>query len=81
MQAFLDFVVKGLVDRPDAVRIESVEKGGATCYEMHVHPSDVGKIIGRKGNTIHALRSLLQVGGAKQGKRVSLELKEDRADA
>jgi hypothetical protein len=80
MQAFLDYVVKGLVDRPDAVRIDPVEKSGATCYEMHVHPSDVGKIIGRKGNTIHALRSLVQVGGAKLGKRVSVELREDRVE-
>jgi predicted RNA-binding protein YlqC (UPF0109 family) len=77
MQAFLDQVVKGLVDRPDAVTITPVERGGQTVFEVRVHPTDVGKIIGRQGATIHALRSLLQVGSAKKGQRCALELVED----
>jgi uncharacterized protein len=78
MQAFLEFVVKGLVDRPDAVGIDPVERGGLTIYELRVHPTDVGKIIGRQGATIHALRALLQVAGAKRGQRCTLELVEER---
>jgi len=77
MQAFLDFVVKGLVDRPDAVDIAPVERGAATVYELRVHPTDVGKIIGRQGATIHALRALLQVAAARRGQRCSLELVEE----
>lgn len=77
MQAYLEYVIKGLVDRPDAVSITPVEKGGATVYELRLHPSDAGKVIGREGNTIHAIRSLLLVGSAKKGVRCSLELVEE----
>lgn len=77
MQSFLDFVVKGLVDRPDAVSLTPVEKTGMTVYELRVHPTDVGKVIGRQGATIHAIRALLQVAGAKQGQRCALELVEE----
>ncbi|HNQ91275.1 MAG TPA: KH domain-containing protein [Verrucomicrobiota bacterium] len=77
MQAWLEFVVKGLVDRPDAVTVTPVDRDGGTLYELRLHPGDVGKIIGREGATIHALRALLQVGSAKQGKRCSLELVEE----
>jgi predicted RNA-binding protein YlqC (UPF0109 family) len=80
MQAFLEYVVKGLVDRPDAVTVSPVERNGLTVYELRVHPTDVGKIIGRQGATIHAIRSLLQVGSAKKGVRSAMELVEERAD-
>jgi len=77
MQAFLDYVVKGLVDRPEAVVISTVERNGTTLYEVRLHPDDVGKIIGRKGATIQALRALLQVGAAKKGVRCAMEVVED----
>ena len=77
MQAWLEFVVKGLVDRPDAVTVTPQGQEGFTVYELRLHPTDVGKIIGRQGATIHALRALLQVGSAKQGQRCSLELIEE----
>lgn len=81
MQAFLEYVVKGLVDRPDAVTIHSVDHNGMTVYELRVHPTDIGKIIGRQGATIHAIRSLLQVGSAKKGLRCTVEIIEERPDA
>ena len=74
MDAFLDFVVKGLVDRPDAVQITPVERNGMTIYELRVHPTDMGKIIGRQGATINAIRALLLVGTAKKGVRCALEV-------
>lgn len=80
MQAFLEFVVKGLVDRPDAVSITATDHSGMTVYELRLHPMDMGKIIGKQGNTIHAIRSLLQVGAAKQGVRCKLEIIEDKTD-
>ena len=64
MQAFLEYVVKGLVQNPDAVSITPVERGGMTVYELRLDPSDVGKIIGRQGITINAIRSLLLAGSA-----------------
>jgi len=77
MQAWLEFVVKGLVDRPEAVSITPVQREGTTLYELRLHPDDVGKVIGKQGATIHALRSLLQVGSAKQGIRCALDIVEE----
>jgi uncharacterized protein len=77
MQPFLDFVVKGLVDRPDAVTVTPVEREGLTLYELRVHPTDVGKIIGKQGATIQAIRALLQVAAAKRGQRCALEIVEE----
>ncbi len=81
MQAFLEYVVKGLVDRPDAVSITPVQREGTTVYELRLHPTDMGKIIGRQGATIHAIRSLLQVGSAKKGQRSALEIIEERPES
>ena len=79
MQAFLEYVVKGLVDRPDAVSITPVDRSGLTVYELRLHPTDVGKIIGRQGTTIQAVRSLLLVGSAKKGLRCTVEIVEEQA--
>ena len=78
MQAFLEYVVKGLVQKPDAVAITPVEREGTTVYELRLDPQDVGKIIGRQGMTINAIRSLLLAGSAKKGLRCTLEIVEDR---
>jgi len=78
MQAFLEYVVKGLVHHPEAVTITPVERTGATVYELRLDAQDVGKVIGRQGQTINAIRSLLQAGSAKKGLRCSLEIVEDK---
>lgn len=77
MQAWLAFVVKGLVDRPEAVTVTPADQGGLIHYELRVDPGDVGKLVGRQGATIKALRALLQVGAAKQGLRCSVDIVED----
>ena len=79
MQAFLEYVVKGLVQNPDAVTITPVEREGTTVYELRLDPADVGKIIGRQGMTINAIRSLLLAGSAKKGMRCTVEIVEDGA--
>jgi predicted RNA-binding protein YlqC (UPF0109 family) len=76
MQAWLEFVVKGLVDHPGSVTVTPVDQGGVTHYELRVAPDDVGRLVGRQGATIKALRALLQVGGAKQGRRCSVDIVE-----
>jgi hypothetical protein len=81
MQAFLEFIVKGLVDHPEAATITPVVKDAFTLYEVRMHPDDVGKVIGRQGITINAIRSLLQAGSAKKGLRCSLEIVEDKPPA
>jgi len=77
MQAFLELVVRGLVDQPDAVQVDAVERNGLTVYELRVAAGDAGKVIGRRGTTIQAIRSLLQVGAQKQGVRCLVDLVED----
>ncbi|MCL5097652.1 MAG: KH domain-containing protein [Candidatus Omnitrophica bacterium] len=76
MQAFLEYVVKGLVDRPEAVQITPVDRNGLTVYELRLDPKDVAKVIGRQGTTINAIRSLLLVGSAKKGMRCVVEIVE-----
>jgi predicted RNA-binding protein YlqC (UPF0109 family) len=76
MQAFLEYVVKGLVDHPDAATVTPVERQGVTVYELRLHQDDVGKIIGRQGVTINAIRSLLLAGSARKGLRSSMEIVE-----
>ena len=78
MQEFVEYVVKGLVQHPDAVSVTPVVRESSTIYELRLDPSDVGKIIGRQGVTINAIRSLLLAGSAKKGIRCSLEIVEDR---
>jgi predicted RNA-binding protein YlqC (UPF0109 family) len=77
MQAFLEYVVKGLVHNPEAVTITPVEREGTTIYELRLDPQDVGKIIGRQGMTINAIRSLLLAGSARKGLRCSVEIVEE----
>ena len=77
MQAFLEYVVKGLVSHPDDVTVTPVAHDALTIYELRMHPDDVGKIIGRQGMTINALRSLLLAGSAKQALRCTLEIVEE----
>jgi predicted RNA-binding protein YlqC (UPF0109 family) len=78
MQEFLEYVVKGLVQNPGAVTVTPVERAGATIYELRMDAADVGKIIGRQGMTINAIRSLLLAGSAKKGLRCTLEIVEDQ---
>lgn len=77
MQAFVEYVVKGLVERPEAVTVTPVDCKGMTVYQLRLDPQDVGRIIGRQGMTINAIRSLLLAGSAKKGLRCSLEIVED----
>ena len=78
MQAFLEYVIKGLVQHPDEVTITPVQRNGMTIYELRLNESDVGRIIGRQGMTINAIRTLLLAGSAKQGLRCAMEIVEDK---
>jgi hypothetical protein len=81
MQAFLEYVVKGLVSHPEAVTVTAVPRDALTVYELRLHTDDVGKIIGRQGTTINALRSLLLAGSAKRGLRCTMEIVEEKPPA
>ena len=69
-------VVRSLVDDLEAVDVREVEQQGATLIEVRVAPADMGKIIGRQGRTIRALRSLAHAGGLKRKHRFVLEIVE-----
>ena len=80
MQDFLELVVKGLVDKPEAVNITEVEQERATIYELRVDPSDIGQVIGKSGKTVNAIRTLLQAGSAKAGVFSRLEIIDEKDD-
>lgn len=75
-QAFVEYVVKSLVDNPDDVKTErSVDEMGV-LITLHINPNDMGQVIGRMGQTAKALRTLLRVVGAKHKARVNLKIYE-----
>ena len=74
MREFLEFIARHLVDQPDMVSIEQEEKENRAIFTLKVAAPDVGKIIGRKGRTAQALRTLLAAVAAKEGKRAILEI-------
>ena len=73
---FLDFVVRGLVDHPESVKITRTVDEMGVLLGLDVHPEDMGKIIGRSGNTAKAIRILLRVVGMKNNARVNLKINE-----
>lgn len=73
---YLDFVVKGLVDHPESVKITRTVDEMGVLLTLDVHPDDMGKIIGRSGNTAKAIRILLRVVGMKNNARVNLKINE-----
>jgi hypothetical protein len=77
MQAFLEFVVRNLVDYPDEVLIGVRQGEGKTTYDLRVNRSDVGKLVGKSGQTIDAIRSLVTAAGAQTGQRFQVEIVEE----
>lgn len=76
MKEFLLFIVKHLVDKPDEVRVNEVDGEQTVVYELHVGQGDMGKVIGKRGQTAKSLRTLLAAASAKRGKRALLEILE-----
>ena len=61
MKEFLEFVIRQLVEFPDEVMISEIPSGKMTIFKLQLRQSDVGRIIGRNGQTIHAIRALLEI--------------------
>ncbi len=74
MREFVAYIAKQLVDNPDQVIIDHEEKNGKIVLKLQVGQADVGKVIGRKGRTAQAMRTLLAAIAAKEGKRAILEI-------
>lgn len=75
-EKFLEHVVKALVDNPKDVKINRVVDEMGVLLTLDVHPDDMGKVIGRLGNTAKAIRTLLRVVGMKNNARVNLKVNE-----
>lgn len=76
MEAFLQYVIGELVEFPDEVVVTKTESGNAITFHVAMRKSDLGKIIGRGGHTIQALRTLLQAAAQKRGLKAGLEIIE-----
>ena len=77
MKEFVEFIVKHLVDKPDEVNVAEVKGERVTVYELHVGEGDMGKVIGKRGRTAAAIRTLLSASSvAQKGKRSILEIIE-----
>ena len=81
MKAFLEYVLKNLVDSPEAVSVQQVSVSGKTTLEVRVRPGDVGNVVGKQGQTIAAIRSIINAAAARYGGRVDVEIIEDAQDS
>jgi len=76
MKDLIKFIASSLVDHPSEVDVFEVQRGNQVILELQVAKEDMGRIIGREGRVANAIRVLLRVAAAKEGKRVSLDIIE-----
>ena len=76
LRELIDFLARGLVDRPEEVEVEEVSEPDALVFELKVAEEDLGKVIGKQGRTAKALRTILSAASAKSRRRVVLEILE-----
>lgn len=77
MKELVEFIVKSLVDYPDDVRVAVVPERDATVLELRVATADMGRVIGKSGRVINAIRTLVQVQAVKLGQNIALDIVED----
>lgn len=76
MKSLLEFILLRMVQHPEDLKIDEVEEMGLTVYKLKLHPEDIGRVIGRGGNVIKAIRKLAQVRAVKERLRVRVVLEE-----
>jgi predicted RNA-binding protein YlqC (UPF0109 family) len=74
MRELLEYLARGLVERPDQVRVEEVHEGDALVLELSVGDDDYGNVIGRGGRTASALRTVIKSAAAKRNRRVFVDI-------
>lgn len=74
MKDLIDYIAKSLVDDPAQVQVNDFEEGGSTVLELQVAREDMGRVIGKNGRVANAMRLLVRVVAAKEGKRVTLDI-------
>jgi uncharacterized protein len=78
VEALITYIARALVDRPEQVELRASEVDGSKLFELRVAPEDVGKVIGRDGRTVNAIRTLLGAAAQREGARFRLEIVDDR---
>ena len=78
VRAVVEVLAKALADRPDDVRVTESQHQKVTLIELFVSPHDIAKVLGRQGRTAAALRTLAATAGEREGKNVTLEIREGR---
>ncbi len=81
LESLIAYLAKSLVDRPDQVNLRLASADGGFTFELQVAPEDVGKVIGRDGRTVNAMRTLLAAAAQKIGHKARLEILDDRRTA
>jgi predicted RNA-binding protein YlqC (UPF0109 family) len=76
MKELLEAIAKALVDNPDQIQVRAIEGEHVTVLELRVHPSDLGRVIGRQGRLADSIRTILAAAGMKLRKRVNVEILE-----
>lgn len=74
MKELVTYLVKNLADKPEAVSVEETEQGGTLHYKLNVADEDKGKIIGKQGKVIKAIRALVSLAAARQDRRSSIDI-------
>ncbi len=74
MKELVEYIAKSLVDDPSQVQVSEIASANSVIIELRCAPEDMGRVIGRGGRVANAMRTLLRVMAAKQGKRVTLEI-------
>lgn len=78
MDRLIVYIARALVDKADAVEVKSTSVDGGTLYELKVAPEDIGKVIGRDGRTVNALRTVVTAAALKKGEKARVEILDDR---
>jgi len=74
LKELVEYIARSLVDHPDAVEVTQSSGHSSVVLELRVAPDDMGRVIGKSGRVANAIRALLRVAGAKDGRRITLEI-------
>ena len=74
LKGLVEYVARALVDKADAVKVDEVQDGNTTVYELEVNEEDIGKVIGRQGRVVRGLRALVKAAATRKGTRVDLDV-------
>ena len=74
LKELLEYLIRSIVDEPDAIEVREITGEKALVFEIKVAESDIGKVIGKHGRIINAIRTVVRAAAVKEGKKVSIEL-------